>query len=155
MTEEERTTEDAPEQPEVGEVGQDSEPRQKSAKDRVEDGIREGMGVLSAFKEAVEETIQEAKERGDLSAEKAKEAVREALEKAQAAGERARERLDFVPHGDVHRLSDALQGLAERVAKLEESVFGASQAPAETEDEAGAEAGGGDATDEEDDGTGS
>ena len=33
----------------------------KGAKEKVSDGIKQGIGVLSAFKEALEETIQEAK----------------------------------------------------------------------------------------------
>lgn len=42
----------------------------KSAREQVSDGIRQGIGVLSAFKDALEETINEARERGDLSSGK-------------------------------------------------------------------------------------
>ena len=67
------------EQKATGNMEQDSAP--DTAKDRNDsqgrrksmgDGIKEGLGVLSAFKDALEETIQEARERGDLSTDRAK-----------------------------------------------------------------------------------
>ena len=51
----------------------------------MEDGIKQGIGVLSAFRDALEETIQEARDRGDLSADRAKGVMKEALDRAQAA----------------------------------------------------------------------
>ena len=62
----------------------------KSTKDKVSDGIKQGIGVLSAFKDALEETITEARERGDLSPERAKEVMRSALHKAQEAAQHHR-----------------------------------------------------------------
>ncbi len=88
------------------------------------DGIRQGLGVLSAFKEALEETIQEARERGDLSADRAKEVVKETLDRAQAAGERARERLDFVSQADLETVKEAVEEIRVQVRRLEERVFG-------------------------------
>jgi len=116
-----------------------SDGEKKSTRDRVESGIREGIGVLSAMKDAIEETIQEARERGDLSAEKAKEVVKDALEKAQLAGERAREKLDF--KGDLEGVKGALDTLRQRVIDLEVSVFGASREPEPTSEADGGEAG--------------
>ena len=84
----------------------------KSTKEKVSDGIKQGIGVLSAFKDALEETITEARERGDLSPERAKEVMRSALNKAQEAADGARERLDFVSQKEF-------DALAERVAALE------------------------------------
>ena len=55
------------------------------ARQKMGEGIKQGIGVLSALKEALEETIQEARERGDLSTGRAKEVMKEALGKAQAA----------------------------------------------------------------------
>jgi hypothetical protein len=52
--------------------------------------------------------------------------MKEALDKAQAAGERARDRLDFATHSDMDAVRGGLEGLRARVARLEESVFGAS-----------------------------
>lgn len=90
----------------------------KSTKDKVSDGIKQGIGVLSAFKDALEETISEARERGDLSPERAKEVMRSALTKAQEAAGEARERLDFVSQKEF-------DALALRVAALEEKLRGA------------------------------
>lgn len=60
------------------------------------EGVRQGLGVLSALKEAIEETISEVRDRGDLSPEKAREAMRGALHRAQEVAGGAREKLDFV-----------------------------------------------------------
>ncbi|MHB1192431.1 MAG: hypothetical protein ACYC6F_05225 [Longimicrobiales bacterium] len=90
----------------------------KSTKEKVSDGIKQGIGVLSAFRDALEETITEARERGDLSPERAKEVMRSALNKAQEAADGARERLDFVSQKEF-------DALAERVAALEERLRGA------------------------------
>jgi polyhydroxyalkanoate synthesis regulator phasin len=87
----------------------------KSTKDKVSDGIKQGIGVLSAFKDALEETISEARERGDLSPERAKDVMRSALTKAQEAAGEARERLDFVSQKEF-------DALAQRVAALEEKL---------------------------------
>jgi len=94
---------------------------------RMGDGIRQGLGVLTAFKDALEETIQEARERGDLSTERAKEVMKETLEKAQTAAEGAKEKLDFANQGEMEAVRGALDTLRERVGALEESVFGASK----------------------------
>lgn len=96
----------------------------KGARERVGEGIRSGIGILSAFKDALEETIQEARERGDLSTERAKEVLRETFAKAQTAASGARERLDFATHGDLEELEKALSALNDRVTSLETSVFG-------------------------------
>lgn len=94
---------------------------------RMGDGIRQGIGVLSAFKDALEETIQEARDRGDLSTDRAKEVMKEALGRAQEAAGEARNRLDFAPQVDVDTLRDAVDSMRRRLADLEEQVFGASR----------------------------
>jgi polyhydroxyalkanoate synthesis regulator phasin len=91
----------------------------KSTRAKVSDGIRQGIGVLSAFKDALEETINEARERGDLSTERAKEVMKSALHKAQEAAEGARERLDFVSQKEFETLSEAVEKIRERVSALE------------------------------------
>jgi polyhydroxyalkanoate synthesis regulator phasin len=98
----------------------------RGARGKMGDGIRQGIGVLSAFRDALEEAIQEARDRGDLSTDRAREVMKEALDKAQAAGEKARDRLDFATHSDMDAVRGALEGLRARVARLEEHVFGAS-----------------------------
>jgi polyhydroxyalkanoate synthesis regulator phasin len=83
------------------------------------DGIKQGIGVLSAFKDAIEETIQEARQRGDLSTERAKGVMKEALGRAQAAASGARERLDFVNQSELDALRDEIRALTNRVEVLE------------------------------------
>lgn len=96
----------------------------KSARDKVSDGIKQGIGVLSAFKDALEETINEARERGDLSADRAKEVMKSALHKAQDAAEGAKDRLDFVGQKEFDTLSDAVDRIRERVSALEDRFRG-------------------------------
>lgn len=91
----------------------------KSTKMKVSDGIKQGIGVLSAFKDALEETISEARERGDLSPERAKDVMKSALHRAQEAAEGARERLDFVSQKEFDALVAAVERLKERVSALE------------------------------------
>ncbi len=100
---------------------------------RMGDGIRQGIGVLSAFKDALEETIHEARERGDLSADRAKEVMKEALERAQSVAEGAKDRLDFAHHDQLDDLADALASLSTRVSALEQRVFGTESATDEPE----------------------
>jgi polyhydroxyalkanoate synthesis regulator phasin len=103
----------------------------KSARAKVSDGIKQGIGVLSAFKDALEETINEAKERGDLSADRAKEVMKDALHKAQEAAEGAKDRLDFVTQKDFDALGDVVDGIRKRVSALEERLGGSAEpAPA-------------------------
>ena len=90
----------------------------KGARAKVSDGIKQGIGVLSAFKDALEETINEARERGDLSADRAKEVMKDALSRAQGAAAGAKERLDFVTQKELDALGDVVEGIRERVAAL-------------------------------------
>lgn len=106
---------------------------EKSARQKMGDGIRSGIGVLSAFKDALEETIREARDRGDLSTDRAKEMLREALDKAQSAASGARERLDFATHGEMGELEKAVEALRDRVSALETSVFGRAAGAGEGE----------------------
>ena len=98
---------------------------ERGARRKMGDGIRQGIGVLSALKEALEETIQEARDRGDLSTDRAKEVVKEAVGKAQAAASGARERLDFAHQGELEALQATVNELSRRVAELEARVGGA------------------------------
>ncbi len=94
---------------------------------RMGDGIRQGIGVLSAFKDALEETIQEARDRGDLSAERAKEVMKDTLEKAQEAAEGAKGRIDFATQADLESVKAAVDSVKLRLGELEGSVFGAAK----------------------------
>jgi len=82
------------------------------------EGIRTGIGILTAFKEAIEETLQEAVERGDLSPDRAKHAMKDAAHKVQETLEEARERLDFVSRRDFDALAEEVRVLKRTVREL-------------------------------------
>lgn len=108
----------------------------KSAREKVSDGVKQGIGVLSAFKDALEETINEARERGDLSPEHAKEVMKDALHKAREAAEGARERFDFVSQKEFDTLTAMVEDVKARVTALEERFRGGDggfQAPGSDE----------------------
>lgn len=96
----------------------------KTTRAKVSDGIKQGIGVLSAFKDALEETIQEAKDRGDLSTERAKEVMKDALHKAQDVAEGAKDHLDLVTQKDFDTLRDAVDVIKEKVSALEAGLRG-------------------------------
>lgn len=93
----------------------DGDDAPRSTRERVSDGFQRGIGVLSAFKDALEETIAEARERGDLSTDRAREVFKGAVGKAREATSEARERFDFVHQQDF-------DALARRVSELERQV---------------------------------
>ena len=115
---------------------------QKTARGKVSDGIKQGIGVLSAFKDALEETIQEAKDRGDISTERAKDVMKSALHKAQEAAGEAKDRLDLVTQKDFDGLKDAVDVIKDKVSGLEARVMGetADEAEDEPDEEAPEEA---------------
>jgi polyhydroxyalkanoate synthesis regulator phasin len=79
------------------------------------EGIRSGIGVLTAVKEAIEETIREAGDRGDLKPERARQFLNEALGRAQDAVGDVRERLDFVPRKEFDDLKAEVEALRARL----------------------------------------
>jgi polyhydroxyalkanoate synthesis regulator phasin len=97
-----------------------------SVGDEVREGIRAGIGILSAIKDAVEETIQDMANRGELSQERAREAVRMTMDRAQEAFDDARIRLDFVPRREFEALKAEVADLRSRMARHEASGHGAS-----------------------------
>jgi len=101
-----------------------SDEDKKTARGKVSDGIKQGIGVLSAFKDALEETIQEAKDRGDISTDRAKEVMKSALHKAQEAAGDAKDRLDLVAQKDFDGLKEAVDVIKEKVSALEAKVMG-------------------------------
>jgi polyhydroxyalkanoate synthesis regulator phasin len=100
----------------------------------IRDGMKQGLGVLSAFKEAVEETINEARERGDLSPDRAKEIMRGALDRAHDAADGARDRFDLVPRKDLDSLAARVRRL-EALAGIDPRLESGDEAPAEAESE--------------------
>lgn len=103
------------------------------------EGIRTGIGILAAVKDAIEETFEEAVERGDLSQDRAKRAMRDAADRVQHSFDEARVRLDVVPRREFDALLAEVETLRERVVRLEAAAGGAApDSPAEGEGEGGA-----------------
>lgn len=96
--------------------------------DEVREGIRAGIGILSALKDAIEETVQDMTDRGELSQERAREAVRTTMDRAQEAFEEARIRFDFVPRREFEALKAEVADLRARLARTE-STSAAPQSP--------------------------
>lgn len=105
----------------------------EEGKGGVREGLRNSVGLLVAFKEAVQETFEEARERGDFSTEKAKALVQEAALRVQHSVDEARERLDFVPRKEFDDLKAELDSLRERIARLEGQGAPALIAPVSSE----------------------
>jgi polyhydroxyalkanoate synthesis regulator phasin len=97
------------------------EDNRRSGVGGIGDGIRTGIGILTAFKEAVEETLQEAVDRGDLSPDRAKQAMQGAADRLQAGLEDARDKFDVVTRRDFEALRDELADLRVRITRLEEN----------------------------------
>lgn len=85
----------------------------------VGEGIRTGLGILNAFREAIEETFQEAVDRGELSPDRARKAMQDAAQRLQAGFDDARERIDFVTQREHAELRSEVAALRERVEQLE------------------------------------
>ncbi len=119
MTDSKETNDDAA-QPE----GDAADETSKTRQERVSDGIKQGMSVLNAMKDAIEETIKEAKERGDLSQERAKEVMKTGLAKAQKSMDSAREAFDFVSQNEFEGLRTKVDELKVRVRNVERKVGG-------------------------------
>lgn len=96
-----------------------AEENRRSAMGGISDGIRTGIGILTAFKEAVEETLQEAVDRGDLSQDRAKQAMQGAADRLQAGLDDARERFDVVTRREFEALRDEVADLRARLSRLE------------------------------------
>lgn len=81
--------------------------------------MSQGLGFISALKDAIEETLAETREQGGPNAEAARDALKGAFSRAQAAAETARERLDFVTRREMDELREAVERLAARIERLE------------------------------------
>ena len=99
-----------------------SEPTEGGRAEGIKGGIRQGLGMLAAMKDAIEETLKEAKERGDLTPERAKEVMRGTLEKAQEKAEEARDAFDFVKQKEFDALKEVVKRLGKRVTDIDGKV---------------------------------
>ena len=93
------------------------------------DGIRTGIGILNAFREAIEETFDDAVKRGDLSPERAGVAMRDAAQRVQESFDGARERFDFVSRREYDELKEEVGMLRDRIARLAGGAPPASPPP--------------------------
>ena len=103
--------------------------QRKTGMGGISDGIRTGLGILTAFKEAVEETLQEAVDRGDLSPERARHAMQGAADRLQAGLDDARERFDVVTRSDFDALRQEVADLRVRLSRLEGTAPAAGESP--------------------------
>jgi polyhydroxyalkanoate synthesis regulator phasin len=83
------------------------------------EGLRAGIGILAAFKEAIEETIQDATESNSLNPDRAKEALSGALDRASDVIGDVRGRLDVVPRREFDALKAEVEELRRRVDRLD------------------------------------
>jgi polyhydroxyalkanoate synthesis regulator phasin len=93
------------------------------------EGVRAGIGILTAFKQALEETIDDAAARNDLRPERAREALTGALERAQGAFDGVRDRLDMVPRREFEALQAEVAELRRMVEALRPSAPSLSLPP--------------------------
>lgn len=100
--------------------------------DEVRDGIKAGLGILSAVKDAIEETIEDMMERGELSPERAREAVRTTMDRAQSAFDEARDRLDVVPRREFEALKAEVHELRGRIDAMSGVSGNPPSPPADT-----------------------
>ena len=100
----------------------EAEPKEETRSEGIKGGIRQGLGMLAAMKDAIEETLKEAKERGDLTPERAKEVMRSTLERAQEKAGEARDALDFVKQKEFDTLKEVVERLGIRVTDIERKV---------------------------------
>lgn len=114
---------------------EDQNRQRRDVGDEVREGIRAGIGILSALKDAIEETVADMMDRGELSQDRAREAVRTTMERAQSAFDEARIRFEFVPRRDFEQLAEDVVELRRRIVRLEgraEQGAGAEDGPAAT-----------------------
>lgn len=101
------------------------------------DGIRTGLGVLGAFKDAIEETLQEAVDRGDLTPDRAKQAMRDAGQRLQSVFDETRGRFEPVSRREYDELRAEVQALRERLEGHESRVHSTPDTPRGSPDPGG------------------
>ena len=82
-------------------------------------GIRQGIEMLTALKNAIEESLNESRERGDLKPERAKEIIRATLDRAQARAGEAKDAFDLVKQKEFEALRTVVEDLKVRLIRVE------------------------------------
>lgn len=103
--------------------------RRGNVGDDVREGIRAGLGILSALKDAIEETFEDMMERGEVSPDRAREAVKTTMDRAQEAFDDARSRFDFVLRSEHQELAEDVKELRRRVERLENKAHDHTPGP--------------------------
>jgi polyhydroxyalkanoate synthesis regulator phasin len=102
---------------------EDRERRPGGGLSGIGDGLRTGVGVLNAFREAIEETVSEALEGGgDVSPDRARALMKDAAQRVQSSFEETRERLDFISRRELDELRREVSELRARISALEGDV---------------------------------
>lgn len=94
----------------------DEQPKGRTS---IGEGLRAGIGILAAFKDAIEETIEDAVQKNDLNPERAKTALSGALERAQDVYEDVKGRVEMVPRRDFDALKAEVEELRRRLDRLD------------------------------------
>ncbi len=97
----------------------DEQKKKGNVGDDVREGIRAGLGILSALKDAIEETFEDMMDRGELSQDRAREAMKKTMDRAAEAFEDTRARFDFVTRSQYEEMAEDLKELRRRVERLE------------------------------------
>lgn len=126
------TEEKAAEEEEEKGASGEGDPKDGGRGEAIKSGIRQGLGMLSAMKDAIEETLNEARERGDLTPERAKEVMRSTLEKAQEKAGEARDAIDFVRQKELEAVKNLVEELQARVSDIERKMDKESGGAADT-----------------------
>jgi polyhydroxyalkanoate synthesis regulator phasin len=94
----------------------DEQPKGRTS---IGEGLRAGIGILAAFKDAIEETIEDAVQKNDLNPDRAKTALSGALERAQGVYEDVKGRVEMVPRRDFDALKAEVDELRLRLDRLD------------------------------------
>ncbi|HEX8692129.1 MAG TPA: hypothetical protein VF746_06910 [Longimicrobium sp.] len=106
-----------------------SEEQPRARPPSIGEGIRSGIGILAAFREAIEETIQEAMSRSDARPERARDVVNTAVDRMTAAFEEVRDRVDVVPRREFDALRAEVEELRRRLDELAGGTAGPKVLP--------------------------
>ena len=100
----------------------DQASEEPNRRESLKGGIRQGIEMLTALKNAIEESLNEARERGDLTPERAREIIRATLDRAQARAGEAKDAFDLVNQKEFEALRTVVEDLKVRLICVERLV---------------------------------